>query len=582
MLNHSKQKSFANQDIKISQSKAKELFIKRPVWQSLLIVAGPGIIIAFMQGLFIFVTQIMMVDLIPIDGFHSNQEIWGSNYNAIVDLIKAYNIAHPDVVLPIYNIQDIIKSANSFATPLTMIVTATTLLASQGAAVLYSKALGSKQYHNARNIYNESTIVSMLFCLLMSVLMWGLARFWIEGQAQLPHNYESIRNPLIEQFYKTFSTVAINWSVHYFYVLLVSSFLQSYTLICTYFLNAEGRNKYTTLLVVGSDMIGILIAFFLIYFGRIQMYGAAVATILTYLINVLVFIYYIRRLERRALTCLSIKPNNKIIWNWKEVWMIVYIGLGNFFKNMSIAFSTSFSLQILNGVNESINGSAHALFYSSVNGIVLPIYNLMYLSMIGIVRSARSVTSYVYGVHDFKKVRQTYWITNAYTTAYSIIIFFVVVFLLAGFKIPGSWGEHGPFILIFNLGFADNPQQYRAVQYLLMIYLLQLPFFGFANAGELLFQSTEKALLANICSLLQGVFVLIPVLFIMKKASLDIHSVEPSLWVPAIDGIITSIIIGIISVTYMYTRFKKEEIKTLAADKQLLHDKAEFILNETK
>ena len=75
---------------------------------------------------------------------------------------------------------------------------------------------------------------------------------------------------------------------------------------------------------------------------------------------------------------------------------------------MSIAFTASFSLQILNGVNVAINGSSHALFYSSVNGIVLPLYNLMYLAMIGVVRGARSVTSYVYGAHDFKKVRETY------------------------------------------------------------------------------------------------------------------------------------------------------------------------------
>lgn len=556
--------------VKINQHHAKELFVKNPVWKSLLIIAFPGIIVALMGGLFIFISQLMSVDLIPIDKIHTNAWVWnhdGYNYTTLVHEIQEFNKLHPNRPLPIYNIQDIIKSANSFATPITMIVTATVLLSSQGAAVIYSKVLGVKQYRHATDVYYEATITSMLFGALMCVILFGVSKVWIEGQAHLPHDYSSIDNAGIQYFYKRFASITIQWATNFMYIYLTSLFFQGYTLICTYFLNAEGRYNIPMIIVITCDVLGILATFFLIYFARLALNGVAIATVITYLLNMVVFLIYIDVLERKNLTCISTRAKPIIEWDWKEVWMIVYIGSGNFFKNMSIAFTASFSLQILNGVNESINGASHALFYSSVNGIVLPLYNLVYLAMIGIVRAARSIMSYVYGMHDFKKVREAYWYTFMYTTIWSIFLFFFVVFFLAGFEMPGSWGTHGPVILIFNLQYAKNPVMYHAVQYVLMIYVLQFPFFGFANAGELLFQGCEKPFWGIIVSLTLGVFVLFPVLFIMKAISLHVHSVQPSLWVPAVDGMIASGIIGLISVPYLYTKFRKEEIRTLAQDK---------------
>lgn len=569
--------TFTKKEIKINQSQAKELFLKRPVWQSLLIVSVPGVAVAFFQGLFIFVSQIMLVDLIPIDGLHSNQWIWGPDYNNVVAQIKIFNETHPNNILPIYNIQDIIRSANSFTSSLRVVVNATVLLGSQGAAVLYSRALGTKHYSDAKNIYYESIITSIIFSLLISFIMLGVSRFWIESQASLPHNYDNLISPQIEQYYSTFSTVTINWATNYFYVFLVSTPFQAFFLICLYFLLSEGRNKSPSFLVIFSQLIGLLFCFLLIYYAKIEMYAAAIATILLYVVNICFFLIYIYFLEKKQLTCLSISLNNKLQWKWHEIWAIIYIGLINFCKNISIGFSMSFSLQVLNEVNESLNGSSHALFYSSVSGVVLPIYSLIYRGMIGIVRAGRSIGSYVYGVQNFKKFKEVYWYTNLYTFLFSGFLFIVVVFFLAGYQMPGSWGHNGPIILIFNLNYNDNPHLYSQVQYFLMIYLLQLPFFSFANAGSLFFQAAKKPLWGIVCALMQGVFVLIPVLFIMKQISLDTHSVEPSLWVPAINGIVTSFIVGMISVIYIYTKFKKEEQKIITQKKQDLFLKAKNV-----
>lgn len=552
--------AFVREEIKINQSKAKHLFLVRPIWQSLLIVATPGMVVVFMQGLFIFVSQLMMIDLIPLDGLHTNEYIWGPEYHDMIQAIHSYNVAHPDNPLPIYNIRDLIKSASSFATPLTLIISASVILASQGSAVLYSRAIGNKKYHKATNLYYEAIIISLVFSTLAAVVMLAVARVWIHAQANAPHNYDHINSPLIQQYYLTFTTTTINWSAHYFYVYTVSAFFQAYTLICTYFIVSEGRNNLPTIITLISQSLGILIAFLLIYFARLQMYGAAIAAIFVYVINCLLFMGYIYYLEKKSLTCLTILFHQKVLWVWKEVKMIVALGMGNFAKNMSGAFLASFTLEVINEVNININGPSHALFYSSVYGIVLPIYTLMFSTRIGIVRAARSVSSYVYGVHEYKKVRQVYWWTNLYTTIYCTLLFFIVVFLLGGYKMPGDWGRYGPFISIFHLNYYDNPHQYLQVQYLLMINMLQLPFSGFNNAGSLFFQSTRRPILNLICALMRGVIVLIPVLFILRAISLSTHDINWILWTPAVVGILSSVIIGIMSLTYMYTKFKKEEI----------------------
>lgn len=579
MLKSNKQ-TFTTKEIKINQSKAKKLFVKRPTWQSLLIVSLPGLVVVLVQSLFIFICQIMMVDLIPIDGLHSNTEIWGPTYHQAVQWIENYNHTHPNDTLPIYNIQDVIKSANSFVTSLSSVVIATVMWTSQGAGVIYSRALGRKKYFKATNIYYECLILSGVFCVVMLAIMYGITRIWIQAQASAPHNYDTINNPLIQQYYKTYSETSINWATHYFFIYLITSFLQAYTLIGTYFLVAEGRNNIPTIITVVAQVLGLVIAFLLIYVARMGMNGGAVSIIIVYVINVALLMVYIYRLEKKQLTCLNIKVSHHLIWEWKEVKQIIYMGLGNFGKNISIAFLTSFSLEILNGVNASINGPSHALFYSSVYGIVLPIYSLMYATMAGIVRSSRSVCSYVYGIYDYKKVRESYWYTNLYTTIYSTLIFILIVFLLAGYDMPGAWGKNGPIILIFNLNYAKGPAQYSQVQYVLMIFMIQLPVFGFANAGMLFFQSTKKAFWNTLCSIMQGVIVLFPTLFIMRAISFATHSVEPTLWVPAIDAIITSLLIGIISVTYMYTTFKKEEINTKKFHNEQLYKQCVMVLQE--
>ena len=174
--------------IKIDGKKASSIYLTQPVWLSLLKMSIPGILIVFLQSIFLFANQLMTVDLIPIDHVHSNLEIWGNDYQQTVEAIKNYNLLHPKDPLPIYTLHDIVKSANSFAAPLTSVVTASVMWSSQGSSSLYGRALGKKDFGKATDTYFQAIILGMVLTTLMLILLYGCAHVWISNEASAPHN----------------------------------------------------------------------------------------------------------------------------------------------------------------------------------------------------------------------------------------------------------------------------------------------------------------------------------------------------------------------------------------------------------
>ena len=92
MFLHKKIKKEVNAKLKSEQfgdkeDRAKQMYANAPVFKALLYVALPGILIAFMQGMFIFADQIMMVNLIPTAGTPNMTGLFGDYTTNIKNFI---------------------------------------------------------------------------------------------------------------------------------------------------------------------------------------------------------------------------------------------------------------------------------------------------------------------------------------------------------------------------------------------------------------------------------------------------------------------------------------------------------------
>ncbi|MBO6021437.1 hypothetical protein J6P59_03350 [bacterium] len=78
-----------NQQFGGKEDKAKQMYANAPVFVALMYVALPGILISFMQGMFIFADQIMMVNLIPSAKSPSLHDLFGQTSDNIQNFTNA-------------------------------------------------------------------------------------------------------------------------------------------------------------------------------------------------------------------------------------------------------------------------------------------------------------------------------------------------------------------------------------------------------------------------------------------------------------------------------------------------------------
>lgn len=142
-----KKKIAGNQQFEDKKDKAKQMYANAPVFKALMYVALPGILISFMQGMFIFADQIMMVNLIPAAESPNMNTLFGDSFANAKNFINAWNYFYKDsasLQISTFSIDSLVRFTVSLITPGLYILNAITILIGMGTAVNFSKAIGAK------------------------------------------------------------------------------------------------------------------------------------------------------------------------------------------------------------------------------------------------------------------------------------------------------------------------------------------------------------------------------------------------------------------------------------------------------
>lgn len=187
MFLHKKIKKEVNAKLKSEQfgdkeDRAKQMYANAPVFKALLYVALPGILIAFMQGMFIFADQIMMVNLIPTAGTPNLTGLFGDYTTNIKNFIDCWNFVYrADYASQIstFSIDALIRLTVSLITPGLYILNAVTILVGMGTAVNFSKAISTRNKEAAYDAWSTGVISTIVISICSSCIIIGCAQAWV-------------------------------------------------------------------------------------------------------------------------------------------------------------------------------------------------------------------------------------------------------------------------------------------------------------------------------------------------------------------------------------------------------------------
>lgn len=415
--------------------------------------------------------------------FHdmANERVKELEYEKIPKLVFRYFMpAFVGIIISsLYNIVDRIfigqgvgalaLSGLSAIFPIMVIMVAFGMLIGVGAGVRVSFNLGKKDFERAEKVLGNAFVLMVVVALLICFL--GLM----------------IKHPLLEFFGVNEQTYG--YASDYLDIILSGSVFHIVGYSLNNLIRSEGSAKTAMVSMLIAAGLNIILDPIFIFVLGMGVKGAAYATIISQIVLCIWVVWHFR--SKRSV--IKLRLRNFVVQR-DIAWYIITIGFAPFAMQLasSLVFGT-FNVQLVKYGNDIAVGAM---------GIVLSVANLLVMSIIAINLATQPIISFNFGGKDYRRVKETLMIGLIAATAISIIGF------LFGEIFPRS------VIKLFN---SEDAELLEIGVRGLRLYLLALPLVGFQIITGNYFQSTGKAGLAALISLMRQVIVLVPVLIILPR-----------------------------------------------------------------
>ena len=389
------------------------------------------------------------------------------------------------LVNSIYNIVDQIfigwgvnylgNGATNVVFPLTMIGLAFSLMLGDGSSSYFSLKLGEKKKEEAKNGVGNgimlSIIISLLFCIFTLCFLPQLLNIF--GCTDALRNYALSYGRII----------AIGLPF-----MMIGTTLNS-------IIRADGSPKYAMTSMVLGAILNIILDPIFIFVFKMEVQGAAIATIVSQFLTFILNIIYIKKFK-------SITLNKEAFFiKWNVARKVSALGISSFITQMSFVFVMAVENNLLAKYGkESKFGSEIPI---TVLGIVMKISQILNSIIIGIAAGSQPIFGYNYGAKKFDRVKQSLKMVLGTSVIISIIAF--ILFQTIPDKLISIFGSGDELYLEFAC------LTFRT-------YLLLCIFNGIQIPSGIFFQAIGKSSRSAILSLSRQIVFLIPAMFILSSA----------------------------------------------------------------
>ncbi len=425
------------------------------------------------------------------------------------------------VVNALYNIVDQVfigwgvgtlgNSATNVIFPLSMIITAFSLLLGDGGAAYLSLELGRQNKSKAQKGVNNTLswlIITAVFFLIVCVI-------FLEPMAQLfgatPDNL---------QYALTYGKIVV---IGFPFVIIGSG-------MCSV-IRADGTPQLTMIgMIVGCVTNIVLDAIFVLGFGW-GMKGAALATIIGQILNFILCIWYIPRFKTVKINLADMKPQLSLLRK------ITGLGISSFISQIAVAIvMTVINYYLVHYGTSSKYGADIPL---AAFGIAMKFNTILVSLATGIGTGSQPIVGYNYGSGNYKRVRKSFSIAAKAATLVAVIFF--LIFQIFPAQLTAMFGNQGALYDEFSV---------MSLRIFPMLCFLN----GFQIVVSIFFQSIGKPVISGIISLSRQILFLIPAIMILCS----FIGITGVLWAgPLADGL--AFILALILIIYQMKKMKGEE-----------------------
>ncbi|MBM7562467.1 MATE family efflux transporter [Fusibacter tunisiensis] len=352
--------------------------------------------------------------------------------------------------------------------PLMILLMGFSMLVGIGSASRISIRLGEDNEAEAEHILGNAFV--MLILIMGAVSILGLI----------------FKTPLLYLFGASDAT--FGYANDYLTIILIGGIFQGLGFGLNNAIRAEGNPRmamYTMLIGAISNIILDPIFIFVFDMG-IQ--GAALATIISQLLNTIWVIRYFKSGRSR----LSLKIENMKL-DPRIMISIVTIGMSPFFMQVAASVVTTISNNALATYGGDIAISAMTVINSLAMFFLMPIF--------GINQGSQPIIGFNYGAKEYKRVKKALTLAILAATSIAVLGFILTQFFTV------------QMIKLFN----SDPELIDVATVGMRTFLKMLPIIGFQIVSSNYFQAVGKAQKSMFMALLRQVLLLIPLFLILPK-----------------------------------------------------------------
>lgn len=366
------------------------------------------------------------------------------------------------------------NAATNVAFPLTTICVSISLFLGLGGASSYSLLLGRGEREKATTIIGNTISLAFIFSIILTIIV----KVFVKKIMYMFGSTEEVLSYAIK-----YSSITSTGFLPFIFSSMMSHIIR-----------ADGSPRYSMMSVLSGAIANTILDPIFIFYFKMGIAGAALATIIGQFISFALTFKYIFKMKNITLNKESflLKINNVI--------KIFTLGLSGGFNQLAMM-----AVQItMNNVlsyygNQSIYGGNIPL---AVSGIIIKINMIIMSFIIGTGQGSQPIIGFNYGARNYKRVIDTYKLSVFITTMMAIIA--SILFQLFPRQIVSMFGDGSELYFSF------------AEEYM-RIYMLFMVVNGVQPVTGSFFTSIGKAFKGAFIAMTRQIIFLLPLIIILPK-----------------------------------------------------------------
>ncbi|MBR2744193.1 MAG: MATE family efflux transporter [Clostridia bacterium] len=366
------------------------------------------------------------------------------------------------------------NGATNIIFPIVITCLALALMFGDGSSAFMSLKLGEKRKEEAGKGVANGIVMATIISVIISIICIVF----------LPH--------IIKLFGCTQNIEP--YALEYGYIIVKGIPFMIIGIVLNSIIRADGSPRYAMFSMVLGAVLNIILDYILLYTYNMGVKGAAIATVVSQIVTLIINVIYIRKLKSIKLNKNLLKPQLRIC---KEV---VALGISSFITEMSFVVLLAVENNILSKYGSESEFGADIPI--TVLGIVIKISQILNSIVIGIAVGSQPIIGYNYGSRNFDRVKKALKYVLFTSLIVSTIAF--ALFQLIPEKLIAMFGSEGPEYVKFAC---------MAFRIYLMLYIVT----GIQIPSGIFFQAIGKSIKSVILSLSRQIGFLIPAMIILGK-----------------------------------------------------------------